>query len=192
MILWVLNGERRVEKKENICCLKRYMSSKNVWIPVFAKISWKSLVRNVNSDTAKIEAERIIETHLEYERDLKNSVRYILLIFSEIWLALGFLRKISKIFSRRSNRRRNKPHSTTNEKFQRWKYIEDWWNCYFCQRSTALYICSSGSRWSPGHLPEETSNRVALYWRRWWNTISTSNNRLCIFDLIKSWSNQRS
>ena len=46
-----------------------------------------NLIRNVNSDTAKIETEQIVELHPEYETDLKEK-KIFYRLFRKIWLAL--------------------------------------------------------------------------------------------------------
>ena len=63
----------------------------------------------MNSDTAKIEAERIIEARPEYVTDLnKFGIKFGKTYFTDFT-------DLTKIFSPRSDQRRNKPHSRTYE-----------------------------------------------------------------------------
>ena len=56
----------------------------------------------MNSDTAKIEAERIIETHLEYERDLKKFGKIYFTDFFGDMAGVGVLKKdLENIFPKK-------------------------------------------------------------------------------------------
>ena len=91
--------EKRLDSRLRKTFLKRKKLEKNLKnfqaiFNLLRKIF--NLVRNVNSDTAKIETERIIRAHPEYETDLKKfgikfGKTYFSNFFSEIWLALEFL-----------------------------------------------------------------------------------------------------